>query len=87
MRIGGDGVVSMVNRVNKEGWPVPGKSNSWHTALLGRVLHSRALLGEYVQVHLRGGEAPVTHPLHVEGLGISGIDFTTAPGKLPVMDD
>jgi DNA invertase Pin-like site-specific DNA recombinase len=46
-RIGGFGVVSIVNRANKEKWPVPGSGDSWHTSLVGRVLHNRALLGEY----------------------------------------
>ena len=47
MRIGGHGVVSIVNRANKEKWPVPGKGDTWHTSLVGRLLKNRALLGEY----------------------------------------
>lgn len=47
MRIGGHGIVSIVNRANKEGWPPPAKGDSWHTSLVGRVLHNRSLLGEY----------------------------------------
>jgi DNA invertase Pin-like site-specific DNA recombinase len=47
MRIGGYGSVAIVNRANKEKWPVPGSGDSWHTSLVGRLLHNRALLGEY----------------------------------------
>lgn len=47
MRINGHGVVSIVNRANKEKWPVPGKGETWHTSLVGRLLNNRALLGEY----------------------------------------
>lgn len=47
MRINGHGVVSIVNRANKEKWPVPGKGETWHTSLVGRLLSNRALLGEY----------------------------------------
>jgi len=47
MRINGHGVVSIVNRANKEKWPVPGKGETWHTSLVGRLLKNRALLGEY----------------------------------------
>jgi len=47
MRIGGFGVVAIVNRANKERWPVPGTGDSWHTSLVGRLLHNRSLLGEY----------------------------------------
>lgn len=47
MRITGHGIVATVNRANKEGWPVPGKGETWHTSLVGRILNSRAVLGEY----------------------------------------
>ena len=47
MRIAGHGVGSIVSRANKEGWPTPGKGDSWHTSLVGRLLRNRALLGEY----------------------------------------
>lgn len=47
LRINGHGVVSIVNRANKECWPVPGSGTTWHTSLVGRLLHNRALLGEY----------------------------------------
>jgi len=47
MRINGHGVVSIVNRANKEKWPVPGNGDTWHTSLVGRLLNNRALLGEY----------------------------------------
>jgi len=47
LRIGGHGVVSIVNRANKEAWPAPGKGETWHTSLVGRLLKNRALLGEY----------------------------------------
>lgn len=47
MRIQGHGVVSIVNRANKERWPAPAKRGSWHTSLVGRLLRNRALLGEY----------------------------------------
>lgn len=55
MRIGGHGVVSIVNRANKEKWPAPGKGDTWHTSLVGRLLNNRALLGEY-QPHKSGTE-------------------------------
>lgn len=60
MRIGGYGAVATVNRANKEQWPVPGNGNTWHTSLVGRLLHNRALLGEY-QPHKsadQGGRIP-----------------------------
>ena len=63
MRIGGYGVSSIVTRANKENWPVPGKAPlrkpseapeafaargpTWHTSTVGRLLHNRAVLGEY----------------------------------------
>jgi DNA invertase Pin-like site-specific DNA recombinase len=47
MRINGHGVVSIVRRANEEGWPVPGTGATWHTSLVGRLLHNRSLLGEY----------------------------------------
>lgn len=47
MRINGHGVVSIVRRANEEGWPVPGSGITWHTSLVGRLLHNRSLLGEY----------------------------------------
>ncbi|WP_176079425.1 recombinase family protein [Paraburkholderia tropica] len=53
MRIAGHGVVSIVNRANKEKWPVPGKGETWHISLVGRLLRNRALLGEY-QPHSSG---------------------------------
>lgn len=67
MRIGGYGVVSIVSRANKEKWPVPGKGDSWHTSLVGRLLHNRALLGEY-QPHKNGADddgkrTPVGEPV------------------------
>jgi DNA invertase Pin-like site-specific DNA recombinase len=46
-RIAGRGVVSIVRQANEEGWPAPGKQQTWHTSLVGRVLRNRALLGEY----------------------------------------
>lgn len=55
MRINGHGVVSIVNRANREMWPVPGKGDTWHTSLVGRLLSNRALLGEY-QPHKSGSE-------------------------------
>ena len=55
MRINGHGVVSIVNRANREKWPVPGNGDTWHTSLVGRLLHSRAVLGEY-QPHKTGTE-------------------------------
>ena len=45
LRILGYGSVAIVNRANKEKWPVPGKGSSWHTSLVGRLLNNRALLG------------------------------------------
>jgi DNA invertase Pin-like site-specific DNA recombinase len=66
MRIGGHGTVSIVNRANKEKWPVPGKGNTWHTSLVGRLLHNRAVLGEY-QPHQNGEQegtrVPVGDPI------------------------
>jgi DNA invertase Pin-like site-specific DNA recombinase len=63
MRIGGYGINSIVSKANREGWPVPGKPPlrridetneelamrppTWHTSTVGRMLHNRALLGEY----------------------------------------
>lgn len=55
MRINGHGVVSIVNRANKGEWPVPGKGDTWHTSLVGRLLNNRALLGEY-QPYKSGSE-------------------------------
>lgn len=55
MRIGGHGAVAIVNRANREQWPVPGKGDTWHTSLVGRLLHNRAVLGEY-QPHEIGDE-------------------------------
>lgn len=74
MRLAGHGVVSIVNRANAEGWPVPGKpplrkpdetpeeyeqrtkgAMTWHTSLVGRLLRSRAVLGEY-QPHKNVGD-------------------------------
>lgn len=48
LRIGGRGVVSIVTQANRENWPVPGKAETWHTSLVGRLLRNRALLGEYI---------------------------------------
>lgn len=66
MRINGHGVVSIVNRANKEKWPVPGKGDTWHTSLVGRLLNNRALLGEY-QPYKSGSEddkrIPVGEPV------------------------
>ncbi|AYQ86452.1 recombinase family protein [Burkholderia gladioli] len=66
MRIAGHGVVSIVNRANKEEWPVPGKGETWHISLVGRLLRNRALLGEY-QPHKSGsddrGRVPIGEPV------------------------
>lgn len=66
MSINGHGVVSIVNRANKEKWPVPGKGDTWHTSLVGRLLSNRALLGEY-QPYKSGSEddkrVPVGEPV------------------------
>jgi DNA invertase Pin-like site-specific DNA recombinase len=64
-RIAGFGVVSIVRRANAEHWPVPGKGNSWHTSLVGRLLSNRAVLGEY-QPHKSGDDGkrtPVGDPV------------------------
>ena len=66
LRILGYGSVAIVNRANKEKWPVPGKGSSWHTSLVGRLLNNRALLGEY-QPHMNsddGKRIPVGDPVH-----------------------
>lgn len=66
MRISGHGIVSIVNRANKEKWPVPGNGDTWHTSLVGRLLNNRALLGEY-QPYQSGQEeikrVPVGEPV------------------------
>ncbi len=64
-RIDGRGVVSIVSQANKEKWPVPGKGDTWHTSLVGRILRNRALLGEY-QPHRNtddGDREPAGNPI------------------------
>lgn len=47
MRASGFGITSIVTRANREGWPATGKTDSWRTSLVGRLLKNRAVLGEY----------------------------------------
>lgn len=62
MHISGHGSVSIVNRANREKWPVPGKGDTWHTSLVGRLLRNRAVLGEY-QPHKLGDEEGTRVPI------------------------
>jgi DNA invertase Pin-like site-specific DNA recombinase len=64
-KISGYGVVSTVNLANKEKWPVPGKGDTWHTSLVGRLLKSRAVLGEYqpCKYDPDGKRVPVGDPI------------------------
>lgn len=62
LRLGGHGIVSIVNRANREGWPVPGKGLTWHTSLVGRILRNRSLLGEY-QPHRNNADDDTRVPM------------------------
>ena len=78
LRIGGRGVVSIVSQANKEGWPVPGKGDTWHTSLVGRILRNRALLGEYLpHVNTDDGKRQPSGAPPVRGYYPAVIDETT----------
>lgn len=47
LTVAGYGNVAIIRRANAERWPAPSTSGTWHTSLVGRLLNSRAVLGEY----------------------------------------
>lgn len=43
----GFGATAIARRANTEGWPVPGKADSWHKTLPNKLIHNRRVLGEF----------------------------------------